>query len=164
MVRCVIISSLLTSAFFLFTLFIHFLFGPEEAHKCFLVRYFFRYKRTNLLWDSPFTCQHNQLPNVIVKQDGFLCECVSCCSGVTSVWRCFSMQIHCYSIICVNFILYGKSFVFNICKIEELQWVYSDCMLPAIFCAFPNKWLDIICQSPPFAWIIKAEHIKIRNT
>lgn len=54
--------------------------------------------------------QHNQLPNVIVKWDGCRCDSVSWYSGVTLVWRCFSMQIHCCSTICVHFILYEKSF------------------------------------------------------
>lgn len=47
------------------------------------------------------------------------------------------MQIHCYSTICVNFILYEKNilnFVPNICKIEELSILrfYVNCYILCI--------------------------------
>lgn len=44
------------------------------------------------------------------------------------------MQIHCYSTICVNFILYEKDFVPNICKIEELSILrlYVTCYILCI--------------------------------
>lgn len=51
--------------------------------------------KDKLFYGSPVLRQHNQLPNVFLRQDGFECDTVSCCSGVTFVWRCFSMQIHC---------------------------------------------------------------------
>lgn len=64
------------------------------------------------------------------------CMSVSCCSGVTVVWRLFSMQILCYSTICVHFILYEKNilnFVPN-CKIEELNILrlYVNCYILCI--------------------------------
>lgn len=86
--------------------------------------------------ESLLLLQHNQLPNVIVKWKGF--QYVSCCCGVTLVWRCFSMQIHCYSTICVNFILYEKNIqndVPNICKLKYTQIV---CLL----LYFVHSWIN----------------------
>ena len=64
-------------------------------------------------------------------------------------WRCFSMQTHCYIIICVNFILYEKNIpnsIANICKLEELIRIYSD--------YFVHSWINglkdlIWCHCPP---------------
>lgn len=121
----VIISSLLTSA-------VSGVIGPEGAHKCIFGLMCFKYKGYVLILH-----QHNRFPTVIVKWDGFQCDSVSCCSVVTLVWRCFSMQIHRYSTICVNFILYGKNilnFVPNICKIEEssILRLYVNCYILCI--------------------------------
>ena len=56
-------------------------------------------------------------------------------SSVTFVRRCFSVLLHCYS-TCVHFIPLKRILFLLFVKLKK--WVYSDCMLPAIFCALIN--------------------------
>lgn len=103
-----------------------------RSAQCIFGQMCFRYKGQILLWKPCFTSAQS-----VAK-----CPCkvsfhVTLCPIVVvlhSVWRCFPMQIHCYSTICVNCILYEKNIVPNICKIEELSIprLYVNCYILCI--------------------------------